>query len=68
MELTNSEECFDHAKLHTCDPVSIHCMGCPVRVFQKRMHLSAVPPPLAKRPWWWGDHAIAKKPNAKRDR
>lgn len=34
-------------------------MGCPVRVFQNRMHLSAVPPPEAKRPWWWGDHAIA---------
>ena len=30
-----------------------------VAVFQKRMQRSAVPPPLASRPCWWGDHAIA---------
>lgn len=40
-------------------PVSTHCMGCPVNVFQNLMHLSAVPPPDANRPWWCGDHAIA---------
>ena len=22
-------------------------------------HLSAVPPPLASSPWWWGDQAMA---------
>jgi hypothetical protein len=57
--LTNSFECFDHARLHTCDPVSTLCKGCPVNVFQNRIHLSAVPPPLANSPCWWGDHAIA---------
>ena len=31
----------------------------PVSVFQNLIHLSAVPPPEAKRPWWWGDHAMA---------
>lgn len=40
-------------------PVSTHCIGCPVSVFQKRMHRSAVPPPLTSKPWWWGDQAIA---------
>lgn len=58
--LTNSEACLDHARLHTCEPVSTHCMGCPVSVFQKRMQRSAVPPPLASSPWWWGDHAMAE--------
>lgn len=56
---TNSDECFDHARLHTCEPVSTHCIGCPVSVFQNRMQRSAVPPPLANSPWWCGDHAIA---------
>lgn len=56
---TSSDECFDHAKLHTCEPVSTHCIGCPVNVFQKRMQRSAVPPPLANSPWWCGDQAIA---------
>lgn len=40
-------------------PVSTLCIGCPVSVFQNRIHRSAVPPPLAKSPWWCGDHAIA---------
>lgn len=40
----------DQARLQTCEPVSTHCIGCPVKVFQKRMHRSAVPPPLASRP------------------
>ena len=31
----------------------------PVSVFQNLMHLSAVPPPLANSPWWWGDQAMA---------
>ncbi len=30
-----------------------------VVVFQKRMHLSAVPPPDASRPCWCGDQAMA---------
>lgn len=59
VQLTNSLECFDHARLQTCDPVSTHCRGWPVRVFQNLIHRSAVPPPLASRPCWWGDHAMA---------
>ena len=35
---------------NTCDPVSTHCSGCPVKVFQNLMHLSAVPPPEDSRP------------------
>lgn len=51
--------CLDQARLQTWDPVSVHCRGWPVRVFQKRMQRSAVPPPDASRPCWWGDQAIA---------
>lgn len=40
-------------------PVSTHCSVAPVAVFQNRMHRSAVPPPLASRPCWCGDHAMA---------
>lgn len=40
-------------------PVSMHCSGCPVVVFQKRMQRSAVPPPEASRPCWCGDQAMA---------
>lgn len=39
--------------------MSVHCSGWPVRVFQKRMQRSAVPPPEASRPCWWGDQAMA---------
>ena len=31
----------------------------PLVVFQKRMRQSAIPPPLASRPCWWGDQAMA---------
>ena len=37
-------------RLHTCEPVSTHPRGVLVTVFQKRMHRSAVPPPLASKP------------------
>jgi hypothetical protein len=40
-------------------PVSIELRAFPLAVFQKRIHLSAVPPPDARRPCWCGDHAIA---------
>ncbi len=30
-----------------------------VAEFQKRMQRSAVPPPDASKPCWWGDHAMA---------
>ena len=36
----------------TCEPVSIHCKFCPVKVFQNLMHRSTVPPPEASRPCW----------------
>ncbi len=56
---TSSLVCLDQARLQTCEPVSIHCSGCAVRVFQKRMQRSAVPPPEASSPCWWGDQAMA---------
>lgn len=57
--LTSSLVCLDQARLQTCEPVSVHCSGWPVSVFQKRMQRSAVPPPEASRPCWWGDQAMA---------
>ena len=45
--------------IHTCEPVSTDCRDCPVRVFQNRMVLSAVPPPDARIPCWCGDHVKA---------
>lgn len=58
-QLTSSLVCLDQARLQTCEPVSVHCRGWPVNVFQKRMQRSAVPPPEANRPCWWGDQAMA---------
>lgn len=43
--------------IQTCDPVSTHCRGCPVSVFQNRIVLSAVPPPDARIPCY-GDGTI----------
>jgi len=40
-------------------PVSIELRTFPLAVFQNLIHLSAVPPPDARRPCWCGDHAIA---------
>lgn len=34
-------------------------IGYKVLVFQNLMHLSAVPPPEARRPFWWGDQPMA---------
>ena len=42
-----------------CKEIELKCLTCPVSVFQNRIHLSAVPPPEARSPWWWGDHAMA---------
>ena len=42
-----------------CIPVSMQFRAVFVAEFQKRMHLSAVPPPEASSPCWWGDHAMA---------
>ncbi len=50
--LTSSLACLDQARLQTCEPVSVLCNACPVRVFQKRRQRSAVPPPEARRPCW----------------
>lgn len=57
--LTSSLACLDQARLQTWDPVSMHCRGCEVKVFQNRIQRSAVPPPEASRPCWWGDQAMA---------
>lgn len=46
-------------KLFTWLPVSMQLKCELVVVFQKRIHRSAVPPPDARSPWRWGDHAIA---------
>lgn len=48
-----------HARLQTWLPVSMLFIWCPFVVFQNLMHLSAVPPPEARRLLWWGDHVIA---------
>lgn len=40
-------------------PVSTEFSMFPLTVFQNLIHLSAVPPPDARRPCWCGDHAIA---------
>lgn len=45
--------------MRTWLPVSTQLSIALVLVFQKRMQRSAVPPPLASRPCWWGDQAIA---------
>jgi len=57
--LTNSFEFFDHWRLHTWLPVSISLIHCPFMEFQKRILRSAVPPPDARMPRWWGDQDIA---------
>ncbi len=46
-------------KRNTWLPVSTLFNWWPFVVFQKRIHRSAVPPPDARRPLWWGDQAMA---------
>ncbi len=57
--LTISWVVLENIRLQTWEPVSTAWRGCNVCVFQKRMWRSAVPPPVASRPFWWGDHPIA---------
>jgi hypothetical protein len=57
--LTISFTFLENIRLHTWDPVSMQLTGYSVWVFQKRMHLSAVPPPDASNPFWWGLQPIA---------
>lgn len=57
--LTNSLRVLLKIKLQTWDPTSIVFTVVPFKVFLKRMVLSAVPPPEARSPCWWGDQAIA---------
>ena len=57
--LSSSFSCCDHTSEQTCEPVSISLRHAPVDVFQKRMRLSAVPPPDASREAPCGHHATA---------
>lgn len=57
--LTSSLTFLLNTRLQTYEPVSIALISCICVVFQNLMHLSAVPPPLARRPCWCGDHVIA---------
>lgn len=57
--LTNSLSVLLKIRLQTWDPTSTVFTVVPLRVFLNLMVLSAVPPPDAKRPCWWGDQAIA---------
>lgn len=49
----------DHCKAQTWEPVSTEFSSEPLWAFQNLMHLSAVPPPVARRFRSWGDHARA---------
>ena len=49
----------EDSETHTCDLVSMLFTHTPVLQFQKRMCLSAVPPPLASRLGCQGHHARA---------
>lgn len=57
--LTISFTFLENNKLQTYDPVSTDDISYIYSVFQKRMHLSAVPPPLDNNPCCKGDHDIA---------
>ena len=57
--LTNSLQFLLKTRLQTCDSVGRQLNSVPCKVFQKRMHLSAVPPPLTRSPRWCGDQANA---------
>ena len=57
-EINKDCRCW-HIENTTWLPVSTQIKCVFVVVFQNRMHLSAVPPPDASRPWRWGDQAIA---------
>ncbi len=57
--LTNSLSVLLKIRLQTWDPTSTVFTVVPLRVFLNLMVLSAVPPPDAKRPCWWGDQAMA---------
>jgi hypothetical protein len=57
--LTISSVVLENIRLHTWEPVFTLLMFWRVKVFQNRMHWSAVPPPVAKRPLYCGLHPIA---------
>ena len=48
--LTSSSFVFEKTRLQTYEPVLIVCSGFMLMVSQKRMHWSAVPPPVASKP------------------
>jgi len=55
----NEDTLREKTEIHTCDLVSMLFTQTPVLQFQKRMCLSAVPPPLASRLGCQGHHARA---------
>ena len=57
--LTNSFEVLENIKFQTWDPVSKNLIQDLFKTFQNLIHLSAVPPPVAKIPCSCGDHPIA---------
>lgn len=57
--LTTSWRDLLNYKLHIWDPVSYEQIIYPVNTFLILIIRSAVPPPVANKPCWWGDQAIA---------
>lgn len=57
--LTISCVVLENMRLQTWEPVSTACRGCKVCVFQNLIWRSAVPPPVARRPFWCGDQPMA---------
>ncbi len=57
--LTSSFSVLLKIKLQTWEPTSTALIVVPLSVFLNRIVRSAVPPPEARRPCWWGDQAMA---------
>mmetsp|Transcript_4860 Transcript_4860/g.10685 ORF Transcript_4860/g.10685 Transcript_4860/m.10685 type:complete len:277 (-) Transcript_4860:511-1341(-) len=56
---TNSLSCGFQTNALTCDPLSVEAMHTPLVAFHNLICLSAVPPPVARRPRFQGHHAMA---------
>lgn len=58
-ELSNSRSCLFHRRAQTCEPVFTEFKQEPVWLFQNLIHMSAPPPPEARRLLWKGHQARA---------